>query len=277
MPFPLIEDIKINPLPSPPQLASVVPSSPCPNPSTQLPELPPRTPITDLPSAEPTPLDPIAPTNEPPRKSSRASRPPRWLADYQCSSTLSSPTTNTTSLHGITYPLAHYISYDRFSSSYRVFLASISSNHEPRNFTIAMKGARWRDVMTAEIRAFESNYTWTVTPLSHGKHVIGCKWVYKIKYHIDGSVEHYQAWLVAKGYIQAEGIDYHETFSPVAKLVVVRCLLAIAAAKSWPLYQLDVNNAFLHGDLAEEVYMQLPLGFPKKRKGWSMENNLFVT
>ena len=108
--------------------------------------------------------------------------------------------------------------------------------------------------MVAGISTLEANHTWVLTPLPSHKKTIGCKWVYKAR-------------LVAKGFTQKEGLDYLETSSPIAKLVSIKCLLAIAAVQGWYLCQLDVNNAFLHGDLKEELYMDLPPGFHSKGGG----------
>ena len=118
--------------------------------------------------------------------------------------------------------------------------------------------------MKAEIDALEANDAWQLTSLPPYKYAIGYKWVYKVKLKADGSLKRYKAWLVAKGYTQSEGLDYYETFSLVAKLTTIRCLMAVAASKNWHLHQLDVNNAFLHVDLDKKVYMKLPLGFGTK-------------
>jgi hypothetical protein len=114
--------------------------------------------------------------------------------------------------------------------------------------------------MDDELQALHRNNTWIITDLPPGKKPIGCKWVYKIKYHANGTIERYKARLVAKGYTQVEGIDFFDTYSPVAKLTTIRLLLAISSSNNWHLHQLDVHNAFLHGDLEEEVYMNLPPG-----------------
>ena len=118
--------------------------------------------------------------------------------------------------------------------------------------------------MQLEIDALVENKTWEVVDLHVGKFPIGCKWVYKIKYNVDGSIERFKSRLVAKGYTQQEGVDFHNTFYPVAKMVTVRCTLSLAATNDWPIFQMDVFNAFLQGDLHEEVYMVLPQGFGSK-------------
>ena len=115
--------------------------------------------------------------------------------------------------------------------------------------------------MLEEMATLDKNQTWVLTSLPVDKKVVGCKWVFTVKQTPDGKVERYKARLVAKGYSQTYGVDYDETFAPVAKLSTVRTLISIAANHNWKLFQMDVKNAFLHGDLQEEVYMEIPPGF----------------
>jgi len=121
--------------------------------------------------------------------------------------------------------------------------------------------------MKEEIQALEENGTWTTEDLPPGKKAIGCKWIYNIKYNSDGCIERHKARLVIHGNIQVKGVDYNETFSPATKMVTVRTFLASAAAKNSQLHQMDVRNAFLHGDMEEEVYMKFPPGFEKQSSG----------
>nr|KYP38661.1 Retrovirus-related Pol polyprotein from transposon TNT 1-94 [Cajanus cajan] len=204
----------------------------------------------------------LPPTNH----SQHPRRPPHHLKDYVCNHIKS--ITN--------FPLANYLSLSNLSNSHQAFLTNIIDNQEPKSFSQAMKSAEWREAMAKEIQALESNNTWSLCPLPQGKSSIGCKWVYKIKYRSDGSIERYKARLVAKGYAQIEGIDYHDTFAPVAKLVIVRLLLSIAAIKNWSLHQLDVNNDFLQGDLNEEVYMKLPPRFSRKGETYVCKLHKFI-
>ena len=97
--------------------------------------------------------------------------------------------------------------------------------------------------------------------LPAGKTLVGCRWVYTMKIGPDGRVDRLKARLAVEGYTQVHASDYYDNFSLIAKIASVCLLLSIPAKQSWPLYQLDIKNAFLHGDLAEEVYMEQSLGF----------------
>nr|XP_016488599.1 PREDICTED: uncharacterized mitochondrial protein AtMg00820-like [Nicotiana tabacum] len=107
--------------------------------------------------------------------------------------------------------------------------------------------------MRKEFEALDAGKTCDIVELPAGKKPIGCKWVYKIKYKADGSVERYKGRLVIRGDTHVEGVDFTETFSHVVKLSTVKCLIVVAIKQGGSLFHLDMNNAFLHGDLYEEV------------------------
>ena len=113
--------------------------------------------------------------------------------------------------------------------------------------------------MAEEMNALYSNDTSELVALPPSKSPVGCRWVYTVKVGPNGKIDRLKARLVAKGYTRQYG--YHNTFSPVAKIASVRLLLSMAAMRSWPLFQLDIKNVFLHGDLVEEVYMEQPPSF----------------
>uniref|UniRef100_A0A2N9IIA8 Uncharacterized protein n=1 Tax=Fagus sylvatica TaxID=28930 RepID=A0A2N9IIA8_FAGSY len=137
---------------------------------------------------------------------------------------------------------------------------ALATLHEPHSYREASSNPLWQAAMTEELDALSRNHTWDLVDLPPEKSVVGCKWVFKIKTRSDGSIERYKARLVAKGFTQEYGIDYEETFAPVARLSSVRTLLAVAASRQWKLFPMDVKNAFLNRDLSEEVYMQPPPG-----------------
>ncbi|CAL1371911.1 unnamed protein product [Linum trigynum] len=133
----------------------------------------------------------------------------------------------------------------------------------PSNYRQACGIPKWDATMTDEVTALEANQTWDVVDRTPDMSVVGSKWVYNIKMNPDGSLECFKARVVAQGFSQEYGIDYDETFALVAKMKTVRCVLAVAAMRDWPLVHLDVKNAFLHGDLKETIYMACPPGYSK--------------
>ncbi|RVW94488.1 Retrovirus-related Pol polyprotein from transposon RE1 [Vitis vinifera] len=157
----------------------------------------------------------------------------------------------------VKYPMSNYVSNHRLSESNKSFVNQLSTVAIPNSVQEALADPRWKAAMNEEMKSLQKNETWELVECPPGKKPVGCRWIYTVKYKADGSIERFKARLVAKGYTQTYGIDYTETFAPVAKINTVRVLLANL---DWPLQQFDVKNAFLHGELSEEVYMDLPPG-----------------
>jgi hypothetical protein len=120
--------------------------------------------------------------------------------------------------------------------------------------------------MQDEFSALITNNTWQLVPRPSNTNIVSGKWVFRQKFNSDGSLSRYKARWVCRGYSQQHGIDYDETFSPVVKSSTIRTVLSIAVSSAWPIHQLDVKNAFLHGSIQETVYCQQPLGFEDKNK-----------
>jgi hypothetical protein len=120
---------------------------------------------------------------------------------------------------------------------------------------------QWKEAADSEYRSLIETGTWELVELPPGRQTVSSKWIFKVKYNADGSVARLKARLVARGYSQEAGIDYVETFSPVAKYVSIRALLAIAVETGMSVHQMDVKTAFLNGVLDEEIYMDQPEGY----------------
>lgn len=135
---------------------------------------------------------------------------------------------------------------------------------EPTNYKEASQFKEWRAAMNEEMEPILRNDTWDLVELPKNKTHIGCKWLFKPKMNADGNIEKLKARMVAKGYSQQEGIDFDDTFGPVAKLNTIRMLIALATKYNWELHQLDVKSAFLNGELKEEIYLVQPEGFVKQ-------------
>ncbi|CAL1378063.1 unnamed protein product [Linum trigynum] len=124
------------------------------------------------------------------------------------------------------------------------------------HYSQAARDPQWNVVMRVEMDALQENRTWDIVPQEEGMQVIGIRWVYNIKMHPDGMIEHFKARVVAQSYKQEYGIDYDETFASAIKMQIVHFVFAMATIKGWSLIQLDVKNAFLHRDRKETIYME---------------------
>ncbi|KAL6319103.1 hypothetical protein AAG906_001576 [Vitis piasezkii] len=140
------------------------------------------------------------------------------------------------------YPIANYVSTQRLSEPLRAFAHTLSSCQIPSSVEEVLSDSKWAQAIKEELEALQKNNTWVLSVLPEGRKTVGCKWIFSIKYKADGSIDRYKARLVAKGCTQ--------------KYVLISC-----RNLDWPLHQLDVKNAFLHGDLEEEIYMDLPPGY----------------
>src|SRR5713226_8225588 len=148
----------------------------------------------------------------------------------------------------------------RSCSDYVALLCDIIDK-EPSNYEEEEEKKEWKVDMIEEYQSIMKNDVWDVVPRPEGKSVVTSKWIYKIKHAADGSIEKYKARFVVRGFSQKEGIDYEETFAPVARYTSIISVLALAAVMKWKIHQMDVKTAFLNGVVEEEVYVEQPLGF----------------
>lgn len=151
----------------------------------------------------------------------------------------------------------------RYDEEYYMACATIVTE-EPNSYEEAVSSKEadnWRRAMKEEMDSLASNETWSLVSLPKDRKAIDCRWVYKLKRKSDGSIDKYRARLCAKGFLQAKGIDYSDTFSPVIRYDSIRILLALATTYEMDIQQFDVKSAFLHGELAEEIYMKQPEGY----------------
>jgi hypothetical protein len=240
-----------NPQQGPPILPSNTTSSSNSTDHTVLPETPhqtmcPTTPITHSNLPQP----PLTSTVTPSTPQSDNNLPNNLPPIYQPTSQADSKPV-TRSQHGIFKP----------NQKYYGLHTHITKSPLPKNPVSALKDPNWKMAMHDEYNALIKNETWDLVPRPPDVNVIRSMWIFRHKENSDGSFERHKARLVGDGAGQQVGIDCGETFSPVVKPATIRTVLSIALSKSWHIHQLDVKNAFLHGELKETVYMYQPLGF----------------
>lgn len=168
--------------------------------------------------------------------STRNKKPPSYLQDYICNSLQSNSL----------YPISTFSTFSKLSPSHTAFINHITSIPIPTTIAEARKSKEWDASVDKEFDAMEDNNTWSVSTLPSGKRAVGCRWLHTLKFNADSTLERRKSRLVSKGYTQKEGLDYNDTFSPVAKMATIK-LLKVAASKQWFLTKLDISNAFLNG------------------------------
>jgi hypothetical protein len=141
------------------------------------------------------------------------------------------------------------------------------SDVKPSSFEEADKSQVWKDAMLEEYRSITKKNVWDIVSRPKDKLVVSSKWIYKIKHAAVGSVEKFKARFVARGFTQKEGIDYEETFSPIARHTSIRTIIALAPVLGWKLHQMDVKTTFLNGKIEHEVFVEKPDGFVLHNKG----------
>ena len=154
--------------------------------------------------------------------------------------------------------------YLYFSITLFTFSFTFNFNIEPDSYLEAVSCSNsndWLSAMNSEIKSLQDNDTWSLVDKPDEAEVIPCKWVYRVKNNADGSVNKFKARLVVRGFSQIKGLNYEETFSPVARRDTIRSLLSVAASKRMYLKQFDVSTAFLYGELEETIYIDQPEGF----------------
>ncbi|KFK44446.1 hypothetical protein AALP_AA1G257500 [Arabis alpina] len=163
----------------------------------------------------------------------------------------------------VAHPIQAVCSLAFVPDDHLAFLGKIDQDLIPKTYEEAMEDKSWLNAVDDEVGAMQRNETWYEADLPKGKKAVSSKWVFTIKHLSNGDIERYKARLVARGFTQTYGEDFTDTFAPVAKLHTVRVVLSIATNLSWDLWQMDVKNAFLQGELEEEVYMTHPPGLEK--------------
>ena len=172
-------------------------------------------------------------------------RKPKWLQD-----TLR----EATSIAGPKRPIRECRPPKRFCS-YMAMVANII-NSEPSSYEEAASQQVWREAMQEEYSSIMKNDVWEVVPRPEGKSVVTSRWLYKVKHVADGSIEKFKSRFMARGFSRVEGVDYEETFAPVARYTSIHSIVSIAAEMGWKIHQMDVKTAFLNGFIQEEVYIE---------------------